>query len=177
MTVFLTYGYQRVTMEDIARASDMSRPALYLLFRNKAEIYRALAGRVFGQCTAVTDAALAGGGTLAERLARAVDGVMSGIFDEIEQTPHGTELVDLKTSLASDLIERWMNMMAGRYAAAIEADAMARNVDLAARGLSATGLANTLICGIDGAKQRFRTREEQRSAVRDLVRVIELALT
>lgn len=177
MTVFLTYGYQRVTMEDIARASDMSRPALYLLFRNKSDIYRALAGRVFEQCTAVTDAALAGGGTLAERLARAVDGVMSGIFDEIEQTPHGAELVDLKTSLASDLIERWMNVMAGRYAAAIEADAMARNVDLAARGLSAMGLANTLICGIDGAKQRFRTREEQRSAVRDLVRVIELALT
>ena len=42
MKVFLAYGYSRVTMDDIARAAEMSRPALYLLFRNKAEIYRAI---------------------------------------------------------------------------------------------------------------------------------------
>ena len=42
MKVFLAYGYSRVTMDDIARAAEMSRPALYLLFKNKAEIYRAI---------------------------------------------------------------------------------------------------------------------------------------
>ena len=43
MKVFLAYGFARTTMDDIARAADMSRPALYLLFRNKSEIYRAIA--------------------------------------------------------------------------------------------------------------------------------------
>ena len=42
MKVFLAYGYSRVTMDDIARAAEVSRPALYLLFRNKADIYRAI---------------------------------------------------------------------------------------------------------------------------------------
>ena len=42
MKVVLAYGYSRTTMDDIARAAEMSRPALYLLFRNKAEIYRAM---------------------------------------------------------------------------------------------------------------------------------------
>jgi AcrR family transcriptional regulator len=43
MKVFLAYGFQRTTMDDIARAAEISRPALYLLFRNKTDIYRALA--------------------------------------------------------------------------------------------------------------------------------------
>ena len=30
MKVFLAYGYSRVTMDDIARAAEVSRPALYL---------------------------------------------------------------------------------------------------------------------------------------------------
>ncbi len=47
MKVFLAYGYQRVTMDDIARAAEVSRPALYLLFRNKADIYRAIGERMF----------------------------------------------------------------------------------------------------------------------------------
>ena len=39
MKVFLAYGFARTTMDDIARAADMSRPALYLLFKNKTDIY------------------------------------------------------------------------------------------------------------------------------------------
>ena len=47
MRVFLSYGYQRVTMDDIAKTAEMSRPALYLLFKNKADIYRAIGERMF----------------------------------------------------------------------------------------------------------------------------------
>ena len=35
--VFLAYGFARTTMDDIARAAEMSRPALYLLFKNTRE--------------------------------------------------------------------------------------------------------------------------------------------
>src|SRR3546814_16147684 len=35
---FIRYGFARTTMGDIARASDMSRPALYLLFPGKEEL-------------------------------------------------------------------------------------------------------------------------------------------
>jgi AcrR family transcriptional regulator len=38
-SVFLRYGYKRVSMTDIAEAAGVSRPALYLLFRNKEEIF------------------------------------------------------------------------------------------------------------------------------------------
>jgi AcrR family transcriptional regulator len=37
--VFLRYGYKRVTMNDIAEAAGISRPALYLVFDSKEEIF------------------------------------------------------------------------------------------------------------------------------------------
>jgi AcrR family transcriptional regulator len=41
-SVFLRYGYKRVSMGDIAEAASVSRPALYVLFRNKEEIFTAV---------------------------------------------------------------------------------------------------------------------------------------
>ena len=41
--VFLAYGFAKATMDDIARAAEMSRPAIYLHFKNKTDIYRSIA--------------------------------------------------------------------------------------------------------------------------------------
>ena len=49
---FLAYGFQRATMDDIARAAEISRPALYLMFKNKSDIYRALANAHTGEMIA-----------------------------------------------------------------------------------------------------------------------------
>src|ERR1700721_2856840 len=38
--LFLRYGYKRVSMNDIAEAAGISRPALYLVFKNKEEIFK-----------------------------------------------------------------------------------------------------------------------------------------
>ncbi len=40
LDVFLRYGYKRVTMNDIAEAASISRPALYLVFDSKEEIFK-----------------------------------------------------------------------------------------------------------------------------------------
>src|ERR1700712_5930217 len=39
-SLFLRYGYKRVSMNDIAQAAGISRPALYLIFKNKEEIFK-----------------------------------------------------------------------------------------------------------------------------------------
>jgi AcrR family transcriptional regulator len=38
--IFIRYGYKRVTMNDIAEAAGISRPALYLVFKSKEEIFK-----------------------------------------------------------------------------------------------------------------------------------------
>ena len=52
-SVFLKYGYRRVTMSDIASAAEMSRPALYLVFSRKEDVFggvvRELAREISGE--------------------------------------------------------------------------------------------------------------------------------
>jgi AcrR family transcriptional regulator len=40
LDVFVRYGYKRVTMNDIAAAAGISRPALYLVFESKEDIFK-----------------------------------------------------------------------------------------------------------------------------------------
>jgi len=40
--IFIRYGYKRVTMNDIAKAAGISRPALYLVFQSKEEIFKSV---------------------------------------------------------------------------------------------------------------------------------------
>jgi len=176
MRVFLSYGYQRVTMDDIARAAEMSRPALYLLFKNKADIYRAIGERMFEMSSQAVERALMGGGTLGEKLIVVVDQIMIEMMCQITDSPHGAELLDLKNSLAADVIEGWHARSAAQFTKAIESEAARLEVDLGTRGLSAEGLAELLMDGLEGMKHRVQGAEAQRVAARQLVRVVELAL-
>lgn len=45
--VFLRYGFKRVTMNDLAEAAQMSRPALYLVFSSKEEAFTAVMSGLF----------------------------------------------------------------------------------------------------------------------------------
>ena len=40
LTVFGRYGFQKTSMEAVAKAAGISRPGLYLLFPNKEQLYR-----------------------------------------------------------------------------------------------------------------------------------------
>jgi len=176
MRVFLSYGYQRVTMDDIARTAEMSRPALYLLFKNKAEIYRAIGERMFEMSSRAVDTVLAQERSLGERLNIVIDQIIIEMMCQITDSPHGAELLDLKNSLGADLVEAWHARSAGQFRLAIDNEATRLGIDLAARGLSAEGLAELLLDGLEGMKHRVQGAEAQRLAARQLVRVIELAL-
>ena len=41
--LFFSRGYENVTMDDLAKELEMSRAALYLSFKNKGDIYAAIA--------------------------------------------------------------------------------------------------------------------------------------
>ena len=107
MRVFLTYGYQRVTMEDIARAAEISRPALYLLFKNKADIYRALGAALLERSAETAEEELAKDGAFVERMLAAIDRSLIAMMKTIIESPHGAELLDHKNTLAADLAALW----------------------------------------------------------------------
>ncbi|NGN42158.1 TetR/AcrR family transcriptional regulator [Mesorhizobium sp. CGMCC 1.15528] len=176
LKMFLAYGFSRTTMDDIARAAEVSRPALYLLFKNKTDIYRALASVVFEESIAKARAELAGDAPLGERLFQVIDTALISVMAKIAESPHGAEILDMKGSLAGDVVEGWRAAMVGQFTAAIGEEARATGVDLAARDLSPVMLADVLFDGLEGMKMRVSGAEEQRKAVRGLVKMVELAI-
>ena len=174
--VFLAYGFARTTMDDIARAAEISRPALYLAFRNKTDIYRALAARFLEDALERTALVLADETPLAERLERMCGDVFFCMMQEIENTPHGNDLLDMKNSLAGDIIAEWRQRLDATLATAIEAEARARGVDLEARGLSADMLASMLFDAIDGMKQRISDPQAHLAGARRLLKLIDVVL-
>lgn len=176
LKVVLAYGYSRTTMDDLAREAGISRPALYLLFRNKADIYRAVCSDLLNVSLIRAREALASGATLCEKLEGAIEQGMLCLMDQIAQSPHGAELVDMKTSLAMDIVARWREEFAQLLSAAICEEAARIGADLKARGLSARAMADMLLDGLEGMKARTTEPQERRAAAKGLVRVIVLAL-
>ncbi len=176
MKVFLAYGYQRTTMDDIARAAEMSRPALYLLFRNKADIYRAIAADIMDQSVVAAERALAQPGDLAERLSGLIEDAVFSLHERLAGSPHAADILDMKNNLAADLVARWKDGLCRAIAAAIAEEVARTGVDLAARDLSPALLASLTIDGLEGMKLRIPDPQQQRRAARGLVRVVTLAV-
>lgn len=175
--VFLAYGIQRTTMDDIAKAAEMSRPALYLLFRNKIDIYQAIALSYFDASVAGARQALAGDSPIDERLNLLLETSMFAMMEEFMRSPHGPEILDMKNQLAADVLAGWKGKMADLVAEALERAARDSGVDLAARGYSAETLAGLFWDAIEGMKARLQNLDELRVATRSLVSVVARAVT
>lgn len=152
MGCFLAYGYQRTTMDDIAKSAEISRPALYVQFRNKTDIYRALATAFMQYCVSNAEAVFAGPGDLPEKLGSALTCVMD-LVGEVEASPHGAEILDMKTSLAAEIV----------------ATGRGRMIELVETAIAAGGptplpprlYADMLLDAIDGMKLRMPPVGEQ----------------
>ena len=173
---FLACGYQRTTMDDIARAAQMSRPSLYLQFRNKADIYRAIAVELIEWSAGTVRQAMAGRGPLGDRLRDALDTGVFALHDRFGDSPHAAAMLDMKSSLAGDLVGEWKTRLCRSFTTAIAEEAERGNVDLGARDLSPEILASLLLDGIEGIKMRIADPGEQRRAARGLVSVVALAV-
>ncbi|RST88418.1 TetR/AcrR family transcriptional regulator [Aquibium carbonis] len=173
---FLACGYQRTTMDDIARAAEMSRPSLYLQFRNKADIYRAIAMDMVDWSVETVQQAMARQEPLPDRLRNALENGVFALHDRFGGSPHAAAMMDMKSSLAGDLITEWKNRLCTIFTAAIAKDAREGNIELAERDLSPEILASLLLDGLEGIKMRIADPDEQRRAARGLVRVVVLAL-
>ncbi|MGL5012107.1 MAG: helix-turn-helix domain-containing protein [Paracoccaceae bacterium] len=101
--VFAQYGYRRTVMEDIARAAGMSRTALYLHWRNKDDLFRALASRYFADAKRDVVAALAGAADVEAGLMAAFVAKDGKFMEAVLSTPHGPELLEAGFSVTADI--------------------------------------------------------------------------
>ena len=95
LSCFKQYGFKRTSMEDLAKAADMSRPALYLLFKNKTDIFRSLSEAFHAKTLLSAKQALADNTSIQTRMSAAVTARMTPLYALAHDSVHGPELFDV----------------------------------------------------------------------------------
>lgn len=93
--IFLRYGYARTTMGDIAQGARISRPALYLVFPRKEDIFAAVIRRIGDTKLQELGTALPGLPTLAQRLHFCCEQWAGHGYDLTQAHPDAEDVFDL----------------------------------------------------------------------------------
>jgi AcrR family transcriptional regulator len=176
---FARYGFRRTSMEDIAREADISRAAVYLQFRNKEEIFRALARQLHEQALGAAASAAREPGPIAARLRRVLEAKLATMFDVVHDSLHAAELLDENNRICGDIsaeaARRYLQRLTGVIAAAV------RSKELTPRraGLSPAAAAEMIVQCAQGIKTSggaALTPGVYRQRLDQLVRVIVAGL-
>jgi AcrR family transcriptional regulator len=165
-SVFLRYGFKRVNMNDIAEAAGMSRPALYVLFKNKEEIFIAAYLRWVEETIAQVEAAMAETALPKNKLARAFEIWAVGPFEMTRASLAAEELVDCNFAFA----EAARNHGYAAFEATIAPVVAKLSETLPAASRIAPGrIAHVLVSAVRGFKQSAATPDDMRGLIDELL--------
>lgn len=172
---FARYGYRRTSMEDIARAADISRAAVYLDFKNKEDIFRALAQQLHDRALAAAEEAAREPAPIDTRVRRILEAKVASLFDVVHGSSHANELLDENNRICGDVsaesARRYLKLLTAVLAAATQR----REISPAKAGLSAAAAAELIVQCAEGMKTTAGhklTPETYRRRLDQLVRVI-----
>jgi AcrR family transcriptional regulator len=169
--VFALYGYRRTVMEDIAIAAGLSRTALYQHWRNKDDLFRALAQRYFDTGVQDMTNALSQPGQSIEQALLAAFAAKDGKFMQaVLATPHGAELLEAGYAVTADIAEAGE----ARFTASL-ADWLA-SLPVPDDAGSATMVADSLMAALKGLKSTARTLPDYHAGQATLARIFARAL-
>lgn len=134
---FTRYGIRRTTMEDIAAAAGMSRPALYQYVRGKDDAYRKLAARLFQQALAMAEEAAHSDLPLGQRLAAILSAKLDLTVRLTRDSAHAAELLGAG-HLIADLADRFTTSMAQLVASVLAEAGIDRPAELAELAVALT---------------------------------------
>lgn len=168
---FARYGYKRTSMETLAQAADMSRPALYQYFRNKNEIFRAMTEWVLYRDARAAEAGREAARTPADRVLAVLGPVLNRYSGEASDTALHFELIGEVHTRAPDLWDAFeQRILAALRAVLAEPGA---GISPEAVGASFDDVAAILLYGAKGIRLEARSRAIGERRAR---RFVEIAL-
>lgn len=157
---FTRHGVRRTTMDDIAAAAGMSRPAVYQYVRNKDDAFRRLATRLFDGALAEARAAASTDDPLPDRLYRVVAAKLDLAVKLTQETPHAAELLDAGARLSGDLADSFVAAIRDLVTTTIAAS------DLNLNGTSAAEIADITLALTYGLEKDLTTPTRSRRRLR-----------
>ncbi|HEY1107531.1 MAG TPA: helix-turn-helix domain-containing protein [Opitutaceae bacterium] len=165
--VFARFGYRKTSMDEVARAAQISRQGLYLHFANKEDLFRATLRHAIDVALAAALRALKDEAPIADRLLGAFDewiGRHVGRFGA-----DASDLMEAAESVGGNLIMETEKLFLDSVAAALREAGLAAAYKPA--GLTTRQLAENLAATARGLKHCAATREEFREAFTVAVRI------
>lgn len=107
-TVFLKYGYRRVTMNDLAQAAGMSRPALYLAFPRKEDVFCGVVQEMAREVSEEVSRELKSVSSPIEKLKLVCEIWMVRPFDWVNESPEAREIYESSHEFAGDAVNESM---------------------------------------------------------------------
>jgi|HubBroStandDraft_1064217.scaffolds.fasta_scaffold328790_1 AcrR family transcriptional regulator len=167
--LFLRYGYKRVNMNDIAEAAGISRPALYLVFKSKEEIFKGAHEQWVDEKVCEIEEKAATLNSPEEKLRLAFElGVVLPI-EAMKASPELKELVECNFGFAQqslnngyrkfeNAVERFLNPIG--------------QAGFTESSWTAQRAAHLLVSAVRGFQQAAETSEELRSLIDDCISLV-----
>jgi AcrR family transcriptional regulator len=152
-TCFSRYGYKRVSLEQIAQEAGVSRAALYLHFRNKEDLFRALARHLLEEAQAAVEVAAKEPAPAAVQLTRVLDAKYGLLFERIYGSPHAAEILDENSRQSGDLMEESRRRFQRTLRACLARADAAGEIDLRPAELDAGEAAELLAAAAKGLER------------------------
>lgn len=156
LTVFLRYGYRKTSMDEVARAAQVSRQGLYLHFATKEELFRATLQHALGTSLAAATAALENPSLrLKDRLVRAFDEQVGRFVGMMGAG--ASDIAEVAGELGGSALAHSENQFLEAVARTLRASGLLAAYKAA--GLTARQLADTLYATSRGLKYSSSNRE------------------
>lgn len=175
--VFAQYGFRRTTMNDIAQAAGISRPALYLMFDNKEHLFHELSAYRINLALQATEAVLAKSGNVTEQFIEALMVFEKTYTEPVANSPHGEELTDVNMNLAADvMIKGHANLVAVLARLLTEAE-KSDAVSFDNVSMTAKAFVELLLASIKGIKKKATSVSEYRNHTRQAAQIFLSSIT
>jgi AcrR family transcriptional regulator len=122
--LFGHYGYRRTSIDDIAQEAHIAKGTVYLYFKSKEEIFRALCQQLLDTVLSAAEDACRARGPIEQRLRQMLAAKFDYLFELVHRSIHARELIDAKNQLSADIFSqadrRYLRMLSAVIAEAAE---------------------------------------------------------
>lgn len=168
LTQFRTHGFAKTSMSDIAKASGVSRTALYKHFASKESVFRALSERINSEATEAVIKAAERDGAWQKRLREVMHARCDWVYNLLHDGAFGRELIDEKNRICGGRV-----LSANDRFSALLADILKSG---GAQMAEAARLAGMLVNAVNGILEAAETRKGAEDEVDLLVTTISRGL-
>ncbi|WP_189412577.1 TetR/AcrR family transcriptional regulator [Neogemmobacter tilapiae] len=173
---FARYGLRRTSMADIAKGAGMSRPALYLRYAGKDDIFTALVRHHFTRAERTVARVLANPGEPAATLLAVFHAIDGDAVEAMLNSPHADEILSADTPFSQTEVQQAYGRIAGHIARWIAEGVAAGRLNLDGLDASPEQVVSTILAAKFGIKSFSKDFAAYRAAEARVARIFGKAL-